>query len=267
MNLRTHLLPILAVAGGAGAALFGLGGAKNSAAPPPSEVRAQPPSPPAAPIPDEAIGAPAGKMISGTVLERIDVDKYTYLRLGEPGGRGTWTAVSTAKAQVGERVRVSSAELMTGFTSATLKRTFDEIYFGVLETQGALAAAVGEDPHARARAAGDTADVGKVDRAAGPLGRTIAELYAQRALLEGKPVRVRGVVVKSVGGVLGRTFLHVRDGSGDAQAGDNDLTVTTSATPEVGARVLLEGTAVRDKDYGSGYRYPLILEDARLLPE
>jgi hypothetical protein len=75
------------------------------------------------------------------------------------------------------------------------------------------------------------------------------------------------VVVKSIGGILGRTFLHIRDGSGDEKAGNNDLTVTTTASPAVGERVLLEGTVVTDKDYGSGYRYPVLLEDARVLPE
>ena len=30
---------------------------------------------------------------------------------------------------------------------------------------------------------------------------------------------MRGVVVKSIGGILGRTFLHVRDGSGDGLEG------------------------------------------------
>jgi hypothetical protein len=224
------------------------------------------PSPPAAPIPDEE-PSEEPKTISGEVLERIAVEKYTYLRLGEPGSAGTWTAVaSTDGARFGERVSVRGAQLMTGFVSATLKRTFDAIYFGVLDGAAGTGAAAG-NPHASSAASAGAMAVPTLPRAPGPLGRTIAELTAQRAALQGKPARVRGVVVKSIGGILGRTFLHVRDGSGDEKSGDNDLTVTTDSSPAVGERVLLEGTVVTDKDYGSGYRYPVLLEDARLLSE
>jgi hypothetical protein len=271
-NLRANVFPILAVAGGATAALFGLG-VHKTAAPAVAELKAQAPSPAAAPIPDEDTSSSA-KTISGEVLERIDVEKYTYLRLGEPGSAGTWTAVPRAETvQVGQRVRVQSAELMTGFVSASLKRTFDAIYFGVLDAGAgsapvaAAAPASPVTPHTSIGTSAEAVTVPKLARASGPLGRTVAELTLQRASLQGKPARVRAVVVKSIGGILGRTFLHVRDGSGDAATGSNDLTVTTSASPAVGERVLLEGTVVTDKDYGSGYRYPVLLEDARLLAE
>lgn len=277
-NLRANLLPILAVVGGAGAALFGLGLHQN---PPPAarELKAEQPSPKAAPIPDEQ-SSPTAKTISGEVLERIDVEKYTYLRLGERGTAGIWTAVPSAEGvQKGSRVSVQSAELMSNFVSATLKRTFDAIYFGVLGTgstgsPGAMAAAgatqepaPGPNPHAGPRAVSEATPVPKLPRAAGPLGYTVAELSAKRDELVGKRARVHAVVVKSIGGVLGRTFLHVRDGSGDPDSGNDDLTVTTSASPAVGERVLLEGTVTKDKDFGSGYRYPVLLEDARLVAE
>ena len=63
-------------------------------------------------------------------------------------------------------------------------------------------------------------------------------------------------------GVLGHTYLHLRDGSGDPGAGTNDLSATTSATPAVGETILLEGTIALDRDIGSGYKFPTILEDA-----
>jgi hypothetical protein len=74
---------------------------------------------------------------------------------------------------------------------------------------------------------------------------------------------VRGVVVKSTPGVLGRTFAHLRDGSGDAARKDNDLTVTSEQPLEVGQTVLVQGTVVTDKDFGSGYKYDVLLTDAR----
>jgi hypothetical protein len=265
MNLRGNLLPMLAVAGGAAAALFGLGMRPHSVAAP-REIRPEAPSPPAAPIPDEGSPSKTATTLAGEVLERIDVEKYTYLRIGEPGALGTWAAVPSAKnVRVGDRVSVRSAELMTQFASATLKRTFDAIYFGVLGD--GVGSNVGDSaansPHAVAAAAGG--QVEKVARAKGALGRTVAELFAERAALEGKTARVHAVVVKCVEGVLGKNFLHVKDGSGSAA--DSDLAVTTSALPVLGSRVLLEGTVAKDKDFGMGYRYPVLLEDARLVGE
>jgi hypothetical protein len=268
LNVRAHLLPILAVAGGTAAAIFGLGVQKSPAAAP-VELKPAAPSMPAAPIPDD--DQASTQTISGEVLERISVEKYTYLRLGERGSAGTWTAVPAADVKEGERVRVGGAQHMTQFVSTTLKRTFDSIYFGVLEPGSGLAAASGSDstgavnPHATPGAAVDAIDVSKVARAPGPLGRTVAELNDQRLALAGKTARVRAVVVKSTTGVLGRNFLHVRDRSGDGKAKNNDLVVTTTASATLGQNLLFEGTVVNDKDFGAGYRYPVILEDARLL--
>lgn len=264
MNLRANLLPILAVIGGASAAAFGLGLQEHPVTPP-REIKAETPSPPAAAIPNEEPTSPTAVTLEGEVLERIDVEKYTYLRLGEPGAAGTWAAVPSAEGvRLGQRVSVRSAELMSNFASATLKRTFDAIYFGMLDS-GPIGPSAASNPHANPVAAVGAAGVNKVARAKGALGRTVAELFAQRKALEGKTARVRAVVVKNVGGVLERTFLHVQDGSGNA--GDNDLTVTTSASPAVGSTVLLEGKVATDKDFGMGYRYPVLLEDARLVEE
>jgi hypothetical protein len=120
-------------------------------------------------------------------------------------------------------------------------------------------------PHQTASA--DTIEVGKVEKARGPLGRSIAEVHAEADHLAGRSVRVRGVVVKVVSGVLGRNFLRVRDGSGEREQKTHELSVTTEASPEAGATVLLEGTVAKDRDFGSGYRYAVIVEGARLVSE
>jgi len=312
-GLRSHWVLILAVAGAGAAALYGRAPAARSEAPKPvasAEARRAPAS-------SMQPGESAKTALSGKVLERIDVEKYTYLRLDTGAGSPeTWAAVTSAKVNVGDDVRVVDAELMTGFVSATLKRTFEKIYFGALDDGSRAAqssaardpiAALGADPHAgvpgapplgaKGMAAGadphagvpgapplgaaaanphggseagatvnDVAP-GSVARAKGSAGRTVAELHSQRGSLKDKTVRVRGVVVKSVSGVLGRTFLHVRDGSGNAGKHDNDLVVTTTRAPAVGEQVLLEGKVTTDKDFGAGYSYPVLLEDAQLVSE
>ncbi|HZO15320.1 MAG TPA: hypothetical protein VFB62_18730 [Polyangiaceae bacterium] len=97
-------------------------------------------------------------------------------------------------------------------------------------------------------------------------GRTVAQIVRDARTLEGKKVRVAARVMRSTPNVLGRTWLRVQDGSGQASSRDHELVVTTQATPAVGDVVELEGTVVRDKDLGSGYRYDVLLEDATVAP-
>jgi ABC-type glycerol-3-phosphate transport system substrate-binding protein len=111
----------------------------------------------------------------------------------------------------------------------------------------------------------DEVEVGQVAKAEG--GQTVAEVYEQKATLAGSKVTVRGTVVKLNPGIMGKDWLHVRDGSG--AEGTNDLTVTTTSKPlpNVGDLVLIVGTVSLDKDYGMGYQYPVIVEDAAVTVE
>jgi hypothetical protein len=101
-------------------------------------------------------------------------------------------------------------------------------------------------------------------RAVAPLsdGVTIARVIGDAASYEGKRVRIAAKIVKRTENVLGRTWLHLQDGSGDAQRGDHDLVVTTESAPEIGVEVVVEGVVQRNKDLGSGYRYDVLIEDA-----
>lgn len=92
-------------------------------------------------------------------------------------------------------------------------------------------------------------------------GVTVGQLFTD-SQLAGKKVRLAARVTKVTPNVLGKTWLHVQDGTGDASRHQNDLVVTTSSQPQIGDVVVLEGTVVRDKDLGSGYRYEVLLEDA-----
>ena len=260
---------VLCAALAAGAAV---GGAQSLAGSPPS-VTLTTPSPPLAahaaevPAPDRpaAEEPSAAAAIDGEVLEAIQVPNYSYLRLGEKGTAGTWVAVPTASLGVGDPARVRDAMKMTGFASTVLKRTFPVIYFGTLEGgRPAHGMIPGLDAHAPPAVPG-AAPVQHVDRAQGPTGKTVAELIAQRTQLAGKTVRIRATVVKSTPGILGRTYLHLRDGSGDATAGTHDVAATTEATPAVGEIIVVEGVVAIDRDLGSGYKFPTIVENARIL--
>ncbi len=97
-------------------------------------------------------------------------------------------------------------------------------------------------------------------------GKTVAEVFAEREALAGKPVTVRAKVVKVNGGIMGKNWLHVRDGSG--AEGTNDLTVTTAGElPALGAVVIVTGPVTLNKDFGMGYAYDVIVEDAEVKVE
>ena len=95
-------------------------------------------------------------------------------------------------------------------------------------------------------------------------GRTVASVWADRASLAGKDVVVRGKVVKFNGGIIDRNWIHIQDGSGDAADKTNDLTITTADTVKVGDTVTVTGTVVVNKDFGAGYSYAVIVENAKV---
>jgi len=203
--------------------------------------------------------------IAGTVLETLDASSYTYLRFETPDGEA-WAAVPQARLEIGAQVIVLNPKAMTNFESKTLGRRFDTIYFGTLEDQRAPSpmAKGGANPHGLKQVGMGNAAPIQVTKADGPTGRTVAEIYAERDDLAGKTVALRGKVVKYSAGIMGRNWIHLQDGTGDATARTNDITVTLSESAAVGDVVLVQGTVAVDKDFGAGYRYAVIVEDASL---
>ena len=97
-------------------------------------------------------------------------------------------------------------------------------------------------------------------------GKTVAEVFAEKDSLAGKPVTFRGKVVKTNPDIMGKNWLHVRDGSGEE--GTNDLTITTAGTlPNVGDTVVVTGNVTLNKDFGMGYAYDVLVEDAQVTVE
>ena len=84
----------------------------------------------------------------------------------------------------------------------------------------------------------------------------------ERTELSGKPTTIRGQVVKVNTGIMGKNWLHLRDASGTDAAKDNDLTVITKDVAAVGDVVVATGKVTTNKDFGAGYSYPVVLEDA-----
>ena len=215
-------------------------------------------------------GAPTAQGLHGEIVEIIDVEAYTYLRVKTATGEH-WAAVNRAALKVGDQINIPRATLMQAFHSKSLNRTFDKIYFGSLgepAVGGGGAAPHGSAlPYGSVTSAKPAGTVLEVPVAPGELGVRISSLLAAPASFSGKRVRVRGEVTKITTGVKGKSFLHLQDGTRDAKAQPADLAVTTSAEPAEGSVVTFEGKLTTDVDMGFGYKYALLLEDAELVAE
>jgi len=244
-----------------------------------------PKRPAAAAVPAQA-GAGDRQILRGKVLEKIDVSQYSYLKLATASGE-VWAAVTKTDKKAGDEVGVANAFPMQNFESKELNRKFDVVYFGTLAGAGGEAAAMppamgggmppgagegaGTPPNPAQLAAQHQAvvtgpndvKVEKIAKATGADAKTVEEIWSQRDKLKGKPVAVRGQVVKFTP-VMGKNFLHLRDGSGSAEKKTNDLTITTADAVGVGDVVTAKGVVVTDKDFGAGYAYPVIIEDAKV---
>ena len=96
---------------------------------------------------------------------------------------------------------------------------------------------------------------------------TVANLYKDRTELNGKQVKLEGKVVKVNNQIMQRNFLHLQDGTGSADDGSNDITITSQDTANVGDMVNVTGTLILDHDFGAGYKYPLLIEKASVTPQ
>ena len=221
---------------------------------------------PTSKAPVKAAAAPAapaqGEGLTGKVLERIDASPYCYLRLKTAKGE-VWAAIPEAKIEKGAEVTIANPMMMGHFESKTLKRTFEEIYFGTLAPVG-TAAAPASNPHSKSTPA-EAVEVGKVQKAAGAEARTVAEVWGLKGSLKEKTVTVRGKIVKYSEGVMGKNWIHLQDGSGNAKKGTHDLTVTTLDVAAKGEVVTVTGVVRINKDFGSGYAYEVIIEDAAVV--
>jgi hypothetical protein len=231
--------------------------------------------PSAQPAPAAPAASP-GK--TGKVVETMNAAGYTYVQV-DTGKEKFWAAAPQVDVKVGDSVAVPEGMPMPNYESKTLNRKFDLVYFvpSLLVNGAAPAGAAGAMPEGHPQMGGmpgmpgasgapkvtapsdiDLKGIKKADQ-------TVADIFAQKTALAGKPVKIRGKVVKFSPEIMGKNWLHIQDGSG--QAGSNDLTVNTSAVANVGDKVVVSGKLTVAKDFGYGYQYDVIIEDAQVVKE
>jgi hypothetical protein len=206
--------------------------------------------------------------ISGKVLKTMDSGGYTYMFLQVQGGKKIWVAVPKTKVAVGKKIAFVPGPEMRNFKSKTLHRTFDKIIFslGLVGQQGNASVKQKEAAVVvpGSKSAMVAAEKIKVAKASGPDAHTVAEVFTLKNALNGKKVVVRGKVVKVAEHIMKMNWVHIQDGTGTPGKNDHDLVVTTKALPAIGDTVTVSGTLLKDKDYGSGYKYDALVENAAI---
>lgn len=200
-------------------------------------------------------------MHEGKVEEVIQASAYTYLKVSENGAE-SWIAVNRQEAAVGETYYYEPGLEMKNFHSKDLDRTFETVYF-VQEISKEPISAKLENPHGKTMGKVTVTPKEGISVAPAENGLTIAKLYSSKSDYDGKKIKMKGQVVKVNEEVMGKNWIHIQDGTKD---GENfDLTITTLDKAALDEVVTFEGTISLNKDFGYGYSYDLIMEDARLV--
>lgn len=203
-------------------------------------------------------------------METMNAANYTYV-LVDTGTHKVWVAAPAFKVKIGDSAAVAQAMAMPKYHSKTLNRDFDVVYFAGSVVVNGIQPAPGAEPRELPKnhppiasaAAAPKVDLAGIKKAVG--GKTVAEIFGSKAKLGGQQVKVRGKVVKYNTNILGKNWLHIRDGTGSE--GNNDLVVTTSAEVKVGDTVVVSGAVSFNKDFGGGYKYTVMIEDAKVTVE
>lgn len=217
---------------------------------------------PAAATAGETTTATAGTPEMRTVVAKdvLQTTGYTYLQVKE-GDKEYWVAVSRFEAEKGKTYYFNQSMEMNNFKSKELNRTFESILFiQDFSDQPIKAKAL---PALTTKGRQNMEQIGgiKVEPISG--GIKLSDLFANPTSFNGKKIKVSGQVIKFSPEIMQKNWVHIQDGT--EANGSFDLTITTMDTVVAGSTVTFEGVISLDKDFGYGYKYDVILEEAKVI--
>ena len=195
-----------------------------------------------------------------TAEEVIQTSNYSYVRISENGNEN-WIAITRQEIEKGKSYYYVPGIEMNNFVSKELKRTFPSILFVDKFSDQPIVAKITVADSAKGKQEAIQKEGVKVEVAKG--GISIAELYTNKEKYAGKTVKISGEVVKYSADIMKMNWVHIQDGT--SSNGSFDLTITTNDVTKVGDVVTFEGTVTLKKDFGAGYFYEVIVENAKLL--
>jgi hypothetical protein len=204
-------------------------------------------------------GGAATDLHTVVIQEVVQATSYTYLKVKE-ADEDFWIAITKRQIEAGATISFADALEMNNFQSKDLKRTFEKIYFvnRIIGDGSTTSQQPMSTPH-QLKPEPEKKEI-SIEPAEG--GVTIGELFANRDSYADKTVLVKGQVTKVNRAIMDRNWIHLQDGTGDS--GSFDLTITTNDEVNVGDVVTFEGKITLNKDFGAGYSYEVIMEQAKL---
>jgi hypothetical protein len=193
------------------------------------------------------------------IQEVVQATSYTYLRVKE-ADKDFWIAINKRRIEPGATISFKGGLEMKNFQSKDLQRTFDKIYFvnrivgdesSTAQQSMSMSHQMKPEPEKKEISIEPAKD-----------GVTIGQLFADRDSYAGKTVLVRGQVTKVNRAIMDKNWVHLQDGTSDS--GNFDLTITTTDEVNVGDIATFEGKIALKKDFGAGYYYEVIMEQAKL---
>ena len=195
------------------------------------------------------------------VQEVLQTTSYTYL-LAREGDKTQWLALPKLEATIGDTYYYYGGVEMRDFNSSELNRTFNSVLFlGSVENSESLNNMItSESTTNKTQNTSSAQEIIKIESIPGTI--TISELLSKKNEYEDKVVKIRGRVMKFNKNIMGKNWIHLQDGS--KYADEYDITITSEMETKVGEIVTFEGKITLNKDFGSGYFYSIIMEDAKM---
>jgi len=196
-----------------------------------------------------------------TVKEAMNAAGYTYMLVSE-GRMEQWLAVNEMDVNIGTTYYYQGGLKMSNFKSRELDRVFESIIF---VDQVSLEPPLPPEEASLSSAHSSTIPDEKLDISVEVAegGISIAELVSEKASFDGKTVRIRGQVTKYNPDIMDKNWIHLQDGT--EYDGTFDLTITSDVVVEIGQMLTFEGKIALDRDFGFGYFYEIIMEEAKII--
>lgn len=191
-----------------------------------------------------------------TVVKVIEGSTYSYIN-GNNDNKNIWVAIRKAPVEIGKTYYYSGELAMENFHSKELDKTFPIIYFLNGISEKAETAVPSMRKMNMKKQAQKKLEV-NIPLEKGTI--RIAELFENKSKYENTTIRVNGKVAKFNSNIMGKNWIHLQDGS--EFEGYFDLVITSQETVSVGDILSFEGKIAINKDFGAGYTYDVILENA-----
>jgi hypothetical protein len=192
------------------------------------------------------------------VKEVLPTSKYVYLYVNE-GEEEFWVATIKQEVNVGDSYMYKGGILKKNFESKEYNRVFDVVYL-VTNLVPITKTANSESFQKKEDNSQLNSPVKESELIEHEGSVKIVDLVANPQKYKGQNIQLTGRVSKINPNIMKRNWIHLKDGSKD----DYDLVITSNTFVPEGSIITVEGVVTLDIDFGAGYKYDILVENAEL---